>query len=529
MDYDADVVVVGSGALGAEVAYEVASAGKSVIILEAGPNTPDWKITENFRVSPRKDNLNAPFASLAYAPNTWTPGYVDADIDADAIPGTIRSVGGTSRHWTGVAWRLLPEEMKLRSNFSIGRDWPVDYDELEPFYTEADYRIGVTGISEADESGHNIGHTYPPRSKPYPLPAEPKPYFIQRFQMRAAERGYVVQNMPGARVTQPYDGRPACIGNNICNPNCPIGAKYSGQRTVQRATEAGAELRSGAIVDKIHRDTNGKITGLSYLSPTGERSEITARIYVIAAHGFETPKLLMLNDLANRSGQLGRNLMIHPSLNMSFYADEPVWIGRGQAVHGAMLQQRLRQDRDKVSGGFYQFVNSNPVADVAAGIFQEGKLVGESFDDELRRRASQIINIQILLEDLPTTDNGIEINSNWHDSLGLPGLKLRYRTPDYSKAALPRTIADYTNWVQAMNGTVIQAPGPWTVQHHIMGTTIMGTDPQTSVVDADLRSHDHGNLYLVTTGVFPAASCINPTLTGIALAIRAGRHIAKEV
>ncbi|WBO21321.1 GMC family oxidoreductase [Sphingomonas abietis] len=528
-DFDADVVVVGSGALGAQVAYEIAHAGKSVIILEAGPNTPDWRLTENFRVSPRKDNLSDPFGSLDYAPNSWTPGYVSADIDADTIPGTIRSVGGTARHWTGVAWRLLPEEMKMRSTFGVGRDWPFGYDVLEPFYTAADYQIGVAGLTENDDSGRNLGHTYPPRSKPYPLPPEAKPYFIQRFQMRTAARGYITQQMPGARVTEPYDGRPACIGNNICNPNCPIGAKYSGQKAVERAVKAGAQLRHDAIVDTIAVDGRGRITSISYQSPTGVRSTLTARRYVIAGHGFETPKLLMMNGLAGRTGLLGRNMMIHPSLNMSFFADEPVWTGRGQAVHGAMVQRRLMKDRGETAGGFYQFVNSSPVADVAADILKEGRLVGAAFDEELRRRASQVINIQILLEDLPVPDNGIALNPGWKDRLGLPGLRLRYRIPDYAKAALPRTIADYANWVQAMGGTPRQVPGQWTVQHHIMGTTIMGDDPDTSIVDADLRSHDHDNLFLVTTGVFPSASCVNPTLTGIALAIRAGRHIAGEV
>lgn len=528
-DFDADVVVVGSGMLGAQVAFEVASAGKSVILLEAGPNTPDWKLTENFRNSPRKGNLNDPFGSLAYAPNTWTPGYVDADIDADAIPGTIRSVGGSGRHWTGVAWRLLPEEMKMRSNFGVGRDWAIDYDELEPYYTDADYLIGVTGVTESDDSGRGLGHTYPPRSKPYPLPAEAKPYFLQRFQMETAKRGYVVQNMPGARVTQPYDGRPACIGNNICNPNCPIGAKYSGMKGVERAVAAGAQLRFDAIVDKITTDATGKVTSVSYLSPKGERSTVTARSYVIAGHGFETPKLLMMNGMAGRTGLLGRNLMIHPSLNMSFFADEPVWIGRGQAVHGAVMQRRLMQDRGTMSGGFYQFVNMNPAADMAADILKEGKLIGQEFDAELRRRASQLISVQILLEDLPEKENGIEINGSWKDALGNPGLRLRYRIPEYAKAALPRTIGDFANWVQAMNGTVKQVPGQWTVQHHIMGTTIMGDDPDDSIVDRNLRAHDHENLHLVTTGVFPSASCVNPTLTGIALAIRAGRRIASEV
>jgi len=108
-----------------------------VLILEAGPELLDWKVTENFRVSPRKGNLNAPFGDIPWAPNSHTPGYLDFDADVGWIPGTLRVAGGTSRHWTGVAWRFLPEEMRLRSLFGIGRDWLFDYDTLEPFYTAA--------------------------------------------------------------------------------------------------------------------------------------------------------------------------------------------------------------------------------------------------------------------------------------------------------------------------------------------------------------------------------------------------------
>ena len=106
-DHDADVIVVGSGSLGSLTALQIARAGHDVLILEAGPVLPDWKVTENFRNSPRKGNLNAPFGNLPHAPNSYTPGYLDFDADVGWVPGTLRVAGGTSRHWTGVAWRLL--------------------------------------------------------------------------------------------------------------------------------------------------------------------------------------------------------------------------------------------------------------------------------------------------------------------------------------------------------------------------------------------------------------------------------------
>ncbi|MDE1157074.1 MAG: GMC oxidoreductase [Neorhizobium sp.] len=137
--------------------------------------------------------------------------------------------------------------------------------------------------------------------------------------------------------------------------------------------------------------------------------------------------------------------------------------------------------------------------------------------------------MQMLSEDLPDPANTISINSAYKDSLGLPGIKMHYRLSDYSRAVLPQMMEDYVNWVQVTNGKPRTLPGAWSSEHHLMGTTIMGTDPKDSVVDPDLRCHDHGNMFLVTTGVMPTSSCVNPTLTGMALAIRAGRTIAAEV
>ena len=529
-EHDADVIVVGSGSLGSLVALQIARTGKDVLILEAGPLTPDWKITENFRLSPRKGNLNDPFGDIPYAPNSYTRGYLDFDADVGWVPGTLRTAGGTSRHWTGVAWRLLPEEMKMKSNFGVGRDWPVAYDDLEPFYTQAEYQVGVNGEDDTDYSGQARGSAYPPRSKPFPLPPEAKPYALQRFQMRGAARGYRWDHAPNVRLSQPYAGRPACIGNNICNPNCPIGAKHSGLQDLQSAQAAGARLRTRAVVDRLDKDAKGRVTSISCLDPEGVRTTLTAKTYVIAAHGFETPKLLLMNELANSSGMVGRNLMMHPTLAMGLYADEPLWVGRGQYLHGANLQHRLRPDRGTVSGGFYQFMNHNAALSTAEDLFEEDTRPGPDLDDELRRRASEFMAVQLLLEDLPDPSNAVSVNTDFRDSIGQPGIRVHYRLQDYPKAALSRTIDDFANWVQAMNGIPQEVPGAsWYNQHHIMGTVIMGDDPADSVVDGDLRCHDHENLFLVTTGVFPSVSCVNPTLTGMTLAVRAGQHIAAEV
>ncbi|MAQ36658.1 MULTISPECIES: GMC family oxidoreductase [Thioclava] len=529
-DFDADVIVVGSGSLGGLAAQQIAQAGHSVIVLEAGPDIPDWKVTENWRNSPRKNNFNDPFGDVPYAPNSFTPGYVDPHLTGglEVFPGTLRVLGGTSRHWTAATWRLLPEDMAMHSTYGIAEDWPISYDDLEPFYTQAEYEIGVNGQKGFDESGLGKGETYPPRSKPYPLPPEAKPYATQRLQQQVASMGFRVDIAPSSRLSQPYDNRPACIGNNICNWNCPIGAKHSGYHVVQKIRDLGVEIRTQAIVDKIETGDKGKITALSYINPEGDRTRLTAKMFVIAAHGYETPKLLLMNDLANSSDMVGRRLMIHPTIDMTWLSPEPYWTGRGQNIHGAIMQRRALPDRDKVPSTRYDLLNAPPEEGIAQGLLKDGTL-GPELDAKIRDHSARVFTAEALTEDLPDPANRIEVNPSWKDAVGLPGIKLTYKLSDYTKANLPRLMEDYARFLQATGGTRVSAPEKFICQQHVMGTTVMGSKAEEAVCDADLRCFDHENLFLVTTGVMPTAGGVNPTLTGMALAIRAGQTIAKEL
>ncbi|MFV0278366.1 MAG: GMC family oxidoreductase [Parahaliea sp.] len=528
-EYDADAIVVGSGGLGSVVALQLAKAGKAVIMLEAGPQIPNWKVLQNWRSSPRKDNYVEPFGNYPWAPNSYTSGYLDRGIDLKRWPGTVRAVGGTLRHWTGITWRFLPEEFRLHSLHGVGRDWPIDYDDLEPYYSEAEYFIGVSGMDGDDQSGQRPGQSYPPRSRPYPLPPEAKPYSVQRLQMRLAPTGLRILHAPNARASQNYDGRPACIGNNMCqSPDCPIGAKFSGYMAVDKALAAGVELRTEAVVDQLEKDGSGKITSLGYLNRDGSRQRLTARVYVIAGHALETPKLLMMNGLARRSGELGRNLMVHPGFVSFFAVDEPVWQGRGQYNHSIMLKWRIGEHRATSSAFTMSPWNVNKTT-MLTNLLLQKKLIGSELDQAISRTVGHTVMMNSILEDLPTAGNAISLNSNWKDALGLPGLHFRYRVSDYVKACLPNIANDNANIAKAMGVTQPPEHYYFITHDHLLGTTIMGDNPSNSVVDRNLRCHDHENLFLVTTGVHPSSTAVNPTLTGLALAFRAGHYLAAEI
>ena len=525
--YDADVIVVGSGALGSNAAYELAKAGKSVIILEAGLRIPRWKIVQNSRNSSRRSDYNAPYPDMPWAHTSYDDSYLENTGSFNFRPGMLKLVGGTTWHWAAAAWRYIPADMKLKSTYGVGRDWPIGYDELEPYYQRAEEALGVVGSNEQDQSGQN-GPAFPPRSKPYPLPPEGKTYMFQRVEARLSPLGYHFIHEPNARVTEPYDGRPACAGNNNCMPVCPIGAMYSGIFHADHAEKAGARLLTDATAYKLEKGEGGKIVAVHYRSSKGDDVRLTARYFIVAAHGLETPKLLLISDVANSSDQVGRNLMDHSGIGMQFLADEPVWPGRGAVQQGGIFNRRDGPHRKEYAAVKHALSNNAPNPAVTARLLKEGVL-GPDLDRRIRDDASHWVDVSTVFEMLPHATNRVQAHSTKRDALGIPTLTVNYDIDDYVKAARQIAVGDFDTFVKGMNGTLIQISDGFQNRDHIMGTVIMGSDPKDSVVDGDCRTHDHPNLFLATTGVIPASGVINPTLTGVALAIRMADIIAKEV
>lgn len=527
--YDADVIVIGSGALGANAAYQLALAGKSVIMLEAGPALPRWKALDNYHNIAAKRNWCAPYPNVPWALNPYTPGYIDAHCDPDFqyVTSFLRVVGGSTRHWASACWRLLPNDFKLKSVYGVGRDWPISYDDLEPWYVAAEREIGVVGADEEDQSGHDRG-PYPPRSAPYPMPPEAKPYMVQRMQSRLGPLGYQVTHEPHGRASRPYDGRPACEGNNMCEPACPIGAMYSGDVHVNKAVAKGVKLMPECVAFKLVKGEKNRIVEVHYRKPDKSDHVLKAKVFVVAAHGLETPKLLLMSDVANSSDQVGRNLMDHTGLSLNFLADEPLWTGRGSVQHACIVNRRDEPSRAVHSAIRYSFRNLVPNMDVTPGLLAKG-LMGKALEDAIRDQGSRFMNISTMSETLPEPTNRIQPNPAFTDSIGLPGMRVDYHLNAYVRGMRNLASHDFANFMGAFNAEMLSPPTGWRNQFHIMGTVLMGDDPKDSVVDKHCRTHDHENLYLCTTGVMPSSATVNPTLTGVALSIRAARQIATEV
>lgn len=223
-DVSADVVVVGSGVVGGMVANELAAAGHSVLILEAGLRLKRAEYVENWRNMSFHNRLHSDFqglypqSPLAQAPLYFPPNdYVGlSGPNGSAFKqGYLRTVGGTTWHWAASCWRHLPSDFEMKTRYGVGRDWAISYNELEPFYCRAEEEMGVSGP-------HDKSLQSPPeRSRPYPRDMIPFGYGDRRVAEIVNPHGFHLVPIPQGRSIEPYGERPACCGNNNCQPICP--------------------------------------------------------------------------------------------------------------------------------------------------------------------------------------------------------------------------------------------------------------------------------------------------------------------
>jgi choline dehydrogenase-like flavoprotein len=527
----ADIVIVGSGVAGGLVAHQLALAGASVIILEAGPRIARWQIVENFRNSPAKGDFSAPYPSMPYAPHPeFTLGnhYLIQKGPDPYNSQYLRLVGGTTWHWAAAAWRFLPSDFKLKSTYGVGRDWPFSYDTLEPWYDAAEVELGVSGPDHSIDLGS-------PRSKPYPMSQLPLSYLDARFSAVLNANGFKVVPEPMARNSRPYDRRPTCCGANNCMPICPIGAMYNGIVHAEKAEAAGAKLIEKAVVYQIEADNKGLITAVHYKDPSGRTTRVSGKLFVLAANGIETPKLMLMSTSAqfphgigNRSDQVGRNLMDHPSTGVKFLANEALWPGRGPIEMTSVVNYRDGSFRSDYASKKLHLSNGAETMSVTSALIKQGVTGGE-LDRQIRERSARTLAINSFHEHLPEPQNRIVPSSDQKDALGIPKPEIYYSINDYVKKSAANTHELYAQIAGLFGATEVAFYDQFNSSSHIMGTTIMGTDPGDSVVDADCRTHDHPNLFLATSGVMPSSASVNCTLTLAALSLRLADKLKHEL
>jgi choline dehydrogenase-like flavoprotein len=528
----ADVVVIGSGVAGALVAHQMALAGKWVILLEAGSRVPRWQTVERFRNQPNKYDNNQCYPSTPAAPHPEydPPNHYLIQKGPDLFEQQfLRMVGGTTWHWAAAAWRFLPNDFKLKSLFGVGRDWPIQYDDLEPYYYRAEVELGVWGNQDYGS----------PRSRPYPMAPLPASYNEKTVMdlLNQHDKSLNVVIEPAARNSRPYDGRPTCCGNNNCMPICPIGAMYCGIFHVDKAVQAGAQLITEAVVYRLEVGANKQIVAALYKDHRGVEHRVTGRYFVVAANGIETPRLLLMstshdfpNGLANSSDMVGRNLMDHPGTGVTFYANQPLWPGRGPEEMTSLIGYRDGAFRATECGKKLHMSNTNRIQQEAQKIFAAGKLLKPAeLDAQIRDRASRFVEFDSFHEILPSPANRLLLSSTEKDALGLPRPEVHYTIDDYVKRGAVKTREIFATAAKVLGGTEIKFNDDFAPNNHITGATIMGSDPRDSVVDGHCRSHDHPNLFISSSATMASVGTANVTLTIAALALRLADVIKREI
>ncbi|HTQ96532.1 MAG TPA: GMC family oxidoreductase, partial [Candidatus Acidoferrum sp.] len=333
---EVDFAIVGSGAAGGVLAKELSHNGFRVVVLEQGPYLKETDFShDEVEVFIRHQLTNNP----QLQPHTFRK---TADEKAKVQPAVMygRCVGGSSVHFTANFWRFHEIDFIERSKVgaipgSSFSDWPITYNDLEPYYTKVEWEVGVSGLAGASPFD-------PPRSKPYPMPPLPVKGSGVIFERAAWKLGYHPFPAPMAILSQPRAGRDACVNCGFClGFGCEVGAKSSSLSAMIPVAEASGrcEIRPNSYVHRIVMDKNGRATGVEYLDAKRNNHLQKAKAVIVCANGAETPRLLFLSSssqhpdgLANSSGMVGKNLMPNSSAIVMGVFDEPLNDYKGFAV-----------------------------------------------------------------------------------------------------------------------------------------------------------------------------------------------------
>ncbi len=525
---DYEFAIIGSGIAGALVARQLALAGRRVVLLETGGRIERAAAVIRYQQTMNR-NLSAPFPDWPWAPvpDEANPSiYFGNTSSAGYSPSYLKVVGGTTWHWTGNTPRFLPNDFETQRLYGVGVDWPITYADLEPYYLKAEHALGVSGDSH--------DHQDSPRSGLYPMPPIPMTYADKVLADRLTPFGVQVKPFPAARNSHKYDGRLPCCGSNSCTPICPSGAQYSANTDVDKAIRAGAKLIDRATVYRFELDDAQLLVAVHYKLPDGSSHRLTAKNFVLAANSIESPRLLLMsadplmpNGIANSSNQVGRNLMDHVLFFHSFQMPMPLYPGRGpQCVSGLHLGARDGDFRRKHAASKL-FISNAPDAHAEAIKLMKsddnwGKLI-----PDLREALIHRACFGGEIETLPDENNRVMLDMTRLDPLGLPLPQITYRLSDYTERGLNYWQMILGNLVQKIGGEPVASAAQHS-SHHPTGTLRMGHDPLTSVVDAQCCSHDHANLYIIGSSVFPSMGTANPTLTIAALSLRLAEHLLKR-
>ncbi|MGB0661433.1 MAG: GMC oxidoreductase [Mangrovicoccus sp.] len=533
-DLHADIVVVGSGMGGAHLSRSLAEAGRDVLVLEAGDKKPRSEYLSDFYANPVK-GPQAPYPSQPYAPHPLDTDY-DSFYDQAGperfVGAYLRIYGGTTWHWTGFADRLRPNDFKGATLYGRGTDWPISYEDLVPYYEQAEARWGVAGDPD---------FTWGAPRKPgegYTMPPIPASYMDLQIQKALDQLGLNSARFSHARNSEIFDNRPVCCGNNTCVPICPIGAKYDASVDMDKAVAAGARIELTALVTFIEVGADQSITSLSVRRPDGSRFKVTGNRFVLAAHAIENPRLMLNsaqetapNGVGNGTDQVGRYLLSQYNVDVWGEVSDPVYPYRGPQQTSGITEFRDGDFRKDYAPFGTSFMNNgwsgNSDATKLAGQLIAKGMRGAALVEALNDQITRHVRLNSSAETLGVPENRMTL-SEQKDSAGIPKPRINFTVDDYTKAGMKVATDTNEKVLKLMGVAEPQSDAPYLSNAIICGTTRMGTDAKISVVGPDLQSHQHPNLYILGCSTHVSAPVNAPSLTVAAMGIRLAEHLGQS-
>jgi gluconate 2-dehydrogenase alpha chain len=551
-----DVVVIGLGAAGGMAALGLTGHGLEVIGLEAGP----WRAMKDFPSDEIRNDIRNWMGNPKFNQEIPTSRMHASQVAQPTVGGALmmNGVGGSTVHYTCQSWRFLPWNFRMRSETikrygasaiphnALVEDWPVSYDDLEPYYDKVEYEIGVSGRAgnlkgKVTGQGNDLEG---PRSREYPLPPLRWSGYNQLAFDSAKKTGWHPFRGPAAIHSQPYKGGAACQYCGFCTQNgCHTNAKGSlFLNAIPEAQKHGLKVVPNARVVEIQVDHAGRATGVEYVMG-GQKYVQPASLVILAGYVYENSRLLLLSKskafpkgLSNNHGQVGKGYMSHGFVIGNAYFDGR----RLNRFSGPGAQYVCLDDWDAdnfdhkdlgfIGGGDLETsMEAKPIATARTVPPSLQRKWGTSYKQFMQRNAISIASNLAQMDVLPYEENVIDLDPTHKDPLGYPVARLTFAYQQQEQKRSAFLLEKQKEWFKSMGaaeswGALAYLP----VNQHVYGGTRMGSDPAKSVVDGDQLSHEVPNLAVMGGSTFLNTGGRNPTQTIEALALRSADRIAKR-
>ena len=529
-----DFLIIGAGAAGGVLAKELSTAGFTVVVLEQGPYLREKDFThDEIKYTFQPGLTNNP----KIQPITFRKSEAEPAAPMKAIEYG-KQVGGGTVHFTANYWRFHESDFNERSIYGAipgtgFADWPISYADLEPYYTKAEYDLGISGLAGANPFEG-------PRSKPYPLPPMPVKSSGVLFERATRKLGLHPFPAPMAILSQPYRGRSACAHCGFCESfGCEMGAKSSTLASLIPVAErtGRCEIRPNSYVRKVQLNEHGLAAGAVYFDAARRENFQRAKAVVLSANGVESARLLLMSasnrfphGLANGSGLVGKYLMWDTGSAVSGVFEHPLNEYKSIQVT-RLIHDYYRADPKRGfygGGGIDARFDYYPASFALHGLPDDAPKWGAEYKKALQTYFTRTMLLLAHTTSLPLERNTITLDPNAKDAWGLPAVRVTFQPHPDDLATMRWIIPKQVEILETAGATKVWAQ-PFDLpdlmpSRHLMGTCRMGNDPKTSVVNSYSRAHDIPNLFIVDGSNFVTSARQQPTATIQALAYRAADH-----